>query len=63
MTLVNRTNVTPTRNTLRMSVLALAVIGLAACEEQGPAEELGERIDDTAEEMKEAGEAATGKQA
>lgn len=51
----------PARTTLRMSVLALAVIGLAACEEEGPAEELGERIDDTAEEMKKAGEDALGK--
>jgi len=50
----------PGRTTLRMSILALAVIGLAACEEDGPAKELGERIDDTTEEMKEAGEAVTG---
>lgn len=51
----------PSRTTLRMSLLAIAVVGLAACEEDGPAEELGERIDNTAEEMKEAGEAASGK--
>ncbi len=51
----------PAKTTFRMAFLALAVIGLAACEDDGPAEELGERIDDTAEEMKEAGEEATGK--
>lgn len=48
------------RTTLRMAVLALAMIGLSACEEDGPAEEIGERIDESAEELKEAGEAATG---
>ncbi|MBO6785046.1 MAG: hypothetical protein JJ899_17495 [Alphaproteobacteria bacterium] len=51
----------PAKSTFRMAFLALAVIGLAACEEDGPAEELGERIDNTAEELKEAGEAATDK--
>ena len=51
----------PTNATFRATFLALAVIGLAACEDEGPAEELGERLDNTAEELKDAGEAATGK--
>ena len=51
----------PSRTTLRMTCLALAVMGLVACEEEGPAEEIGERLDSTAEELKEAGKAATEK--
>ncbi len=52
----------PSRITARMTILALAVAGLAACDnDDGPAEELGERIDNTAQELKEAREAAQGK--
>lgn len=51
----------PSRTTVHMTILALAVVGLAACDDDGPAEELGERIDNTADELKEAGEAAGGK--
>lgn len=52
----------PSRITARMSILALAVVGVAACDnDDGPAEQLGERIDNTAQELKEAGEAAQGK--
>lgn len=51
----------PSRATLRMTFLAFAVVGLAACEEEGPAEEIGESIDKTAEELKQSGEDAIGK--
>ncbi len=37
----------------------VAVLGLAACDEQGPAEEAGEQIDEAAEEAGDAFEDAT----
>lgn len=51
----------PSRTTLRMTFLAFAVVGLAACEEEGTAEEIGESIDKTAEELKKTGEELVGK--
>lgn len=38
----------------KLSLVAMTLIaglGLAACEEQGPAEQLGESIDETADEI------------
>ena len=34
--------------------LVAALLGIAGCENDGPAEELGEDIDDTAEELEDA---------
>lgn len=44
-----------------MAFLGLMLIGLAACDKQGPAEEAGERIDNSAERMGEKIEDATDK--
>lgn len=41
---------------LRLLILALASLVLAACEEQGPAERLGENIDEGAAQAREAAE-------
>jgi len=47
------------KKTAVAAALALvAGIGLAACEEEGPAEQLGESIDESAEEVGEAVEEA-----
>ena len=40
-------------------IIALSVGALSACDEQGPAEELGEAVDNTAEEAGDAVEEAT----
>lgn len=42
-----------------MAVLGLFAPGLIACEDQGPAEEAGEAIDESAEELGDAVEDAT----
>jgi predicted small lipoprotein YifL len=42
-----------------MAFVALMFVGLAACDKQGPAEEAGERIDDSAERMGDKMEDAT----
>lgn len=48
----------PLRLLLTMLVL-VGSLGLAACEEEGPAEKLGEEIDNTVEEAGDAVEKAT----
>ena len=49
-------------NTGKVSLIAMILIaglGLAACEEQGPAEQLGESIDETVEDVGDGIEDAT----
>lgn len=40
--------------TAGLGLALAAVLGLAACEEEGPAEQLGEKVDESAEETGEA---------
>lgn len=40
------------------ALAGILVLGLAACDNQGPAEQAGEKIDNAAENVKEAGESA-----
>ena len=47
------------RRTAAVTALAfVSALGLAACEEEGPAEQLGESIDNSVEELGEAAEDA-----
>ena len=46
------------RNWIAIPALVLAVLLLGACEKEGPAEQAGEKIDQTAQEAKEAASGA-----
>lgn len=48
-----------TRSTLLLSVAALCGFLLVSCEEEGPAEQAGEKIDETIEKAGDAVEKAT----
>ena len=39
------------KNVTRLAILASALLALAACEQQGPFEEAGEKIDESIEEV------------
>lgn len=39
------------RTSLAAAVALVSVLGLSACEEEGPAEQLGEKVDESAESV------------
>lgn len=47
------------KNTSIAALIAIATLGLAACEKQGPVEKVGEEVDEAVNTMKNGGEETT----
>jgi hypothetical protein len=47
------------RNTSIAALIAIATLGLAACEKQGPVEKVGEEVDEAVDTIKNGGEETT----
>ena len=48
------------RKTVLMALVATFALGVAACEKQGPAERMGEKVDHTVDTMKNGGKEPVG---